>query len=158
MRAFFAGWWDTGSGAKRGEASLSKELILAEMHPLDDVSAVVKDTADVLRVDGAREVRVAIVLPISGCRRNAEKLVPDKVLGPHHLFLFIKFQIRIFCLLRNLSKNKPLHLLQVLSPHQAALHNGRNRGNIHPAGISQLGLFPPTNPDFKIQLVKLIKD
>ena len=88
MCAGFAGWWDTGSGAKRGEASLSKELILAEMHPLDDVSAVVKDTADVLRVDGARKVWVAIVLPISGCRRNAEKLVPDKVLGPHHLFIY----------------------------------------------------------------------
>lgn len=88
MCGLFCGVVGHGQWSEKGEASLSKELILAEMHPLDDVSAVIKDTADVLRVDGAREVRVAIVLPISGCRRNAEKLVPDKVLGPHHLFIY----------------------------------------------------------------------
>lgn len=35
------------------------------MHPLDDVSAVVKDTPDILRVYGAGEMRVTIMLAIT---------------------------------------------------------------------------------------------
>lgn len=55
------------------------------MHPLDDVAAVVEHAPDVLRVDGAREVRVAVVLAVAGRRRDAQELVADEVLGPDHL-------------------------------------------------------------------------
>jgi hypothetical protein len=46
----------------------SEEFILAKVHPLDDVSAVVKDTPDILRVNGAGEMRVAIMLAVTRCR------------------------------------------------------------------------------------------
>lgn len=45
----------------------SQELILAEMHSLDDVSAVVEDAANVLRVHCAREVWITIVAAITAC-------------------------------------------------------------------------------------------
>ena len=46
----------------------SQELVLTEMHPLDDIPAVVEDAAYVLSVHGTGEMRVAVMAAISaGC-------------------------------------------------------------------------------------------
>lgn len=47
-----------------------------------DVAAVVEHALDVLGVDGAREVRVAVVLAVAACRAYTKELVPYEVLGP----------------------------------------------------------------------------
>ena len=51
------------------------------MDPLDDVPAVVEDSPDVLRVDGAGEVRVAIMFSFSRGRRDSDKKIADEIFG-----------------------------------------------------------------------------
>lgn len=46
----------------------SQELILAQVHPLDDIPAIVEHSLDIFRVDGAGEVRVTVMLTIAARR------------------------------------------------------------------------------------------
>lgn len=46
----------------------SQKFILSEVHPLYYVPAVIEHSADVFRVHGACEVRVAIMLSVTTCR------------------------------------------------------------------------------------------
>jgi len=58
-----SGWWQkTSAGTK------SQELVLTQMHPLNDIPAIVEHSLDVLRVDGTREVRITIVLAVAARR------------------------------------------------------------------------------------------
>lgn len=45
----------------------SQQLVLSQVHPLDDVSTVIEDTADVFRVDSAGKVGVTVVSSIPAC-------------------------------------------------------------------------------------------
>lgn len=91
----------------------SQELVLAQVHPLNDVPTIVKYSLDVLSIDGACKVRITIVLTVSaGCaytlqtvewkiycspnkvvhkyltRYTYKKFVSNEVLGPHNVRRF----------------------------------------------------------------------
>ena len=67
------------------EDGRSQGPVLTEMHPLDDVTTIIEHAANILRIDGAGEVRIAIMFAIARGRRNAQELVADEVLGTNHL-------------------------------------------------------------------------
>ena len=66
------------------EDGRSQGPVLTEMHPLDDVTTIIEHAANILRIDGAGEVRIAMFAIARG-RRNAQELVVDEVLGTNHL-------------------------------------------------------------------------
>lgn len=76
---------------RRGAKRTSQELVLAKVHPLDDVSAVVEYTADVLRVHGTGEVWIAIVLAISTSCADAQEFISDEVLCSNDFRIFSCF-------------------------------------------------------------------
>lgn len=80
-----------GEKQKGGAKRTSQELVLAEVHPLDDVSAVVEYAADVLRVHGTGEVRVAVVLAVPTGRADAQEFISDEVLCSNDFRVFSCF-------------------------------------------------------------------
>lgn len=76
---------------RRGAKRTSQELVLAKVHPLDDVSAVVEYAADILRVHGAGEVWVAVVLAISAGCADAQEFISDEVLCSNDFRVFSRF-------------------------------------------------------------------
>jgi len=57
-----------GGGNSRATAMTSQQLVLAQVHALDNVTTVIEHTPDVLCVHCTCEMWVAVVLPIpTGC-------------------------------------------------------------------------------------------
>ena len=61
------------------------------MNSLNDVSTIVEDPPDVLRVDGAGEVGITVMcimlfaVGLTTLLRNLKEIIPDEVLGPREL-------------------------------------------------------------------------
>ena len=51
------------------------------MHSLDDVATVVEHSLDVFGVDGAGEVRVAVVFSLARRRRDSDEEIADEIFG-----------------------------------------------------------------------------
>ncbi|KDR14964.1 hypothetical protein L798_10655 [Zootermopsis nevadensis] len=78
----------------------SQQLILAQVHALDDVTAVIEHTPDVLCVHRTCEVRIAIMLPIPTCCADTLELITNEVFGSDHFRVLARLSCRIYwCLI-----------------------------------------------------------
>lgn len=63
----------------------SQELVLAQVHPLNDVPTIVKHSLDVLRIDGACKVRITIVLAVAaGCAYTLQAVRSKNFIRPYN--------------------------------------------------------------------------
>lgn len=70
-----------------------EQLVLADMHALDDVMAVIEHTADVLHVHCAGEVEVAVVASTSTGSADSQKLIADEVLSQGHAWVLSRLGV-----------------------------------------------------------------